>query len=302
MPKQILSVVINTSNSASTLARTLESVKFADEIVIVDAHSTDETVKIAKQYTKRIYFFEGPNYVEPYRNFALGKAKHPWILVVDADEVIANELQQIILETIAEPQAEAYFLPRKNFIFGNWITKASWWPDYQLRLFKNGAVRWQAEIHSIPQVEGQTAHLPAEEKYAIVHYNYTDVAQFIDRLNNYTTIQAQERTKRSSLGDFSAEQLFGAFANEFASRALVHDGVADGLHGVSLSLLQAFSELVVYLKQWEAVGFTPTSQEDLGEILQQMQQIWRYWWADYQVRHTTGWRQLYWRARRKFKL
>lgn len=302
MPKQSLSVVINTKDSAQTLARTLKSVKFADEIVVVDAKSSDDTVKIAKQYTKQIYSMKGPSYVEPYRNFALSKASHPWVLVVDADEVISKALREKILKTINHPRATAYFIPRKNLIFGQWLTKAGWWPDYQLRLFKPAKVQWSDKIHSIPQVEGKTAHFKAEEGLAIVHYNYDHLDQFIGRLNNYTSIQAKEQAKSDPQATFSLEKLLSIFAGEFARRAMMYDGVEQGLHGTSLAFLQAFSEATVYLKQWEAVGFSVTKPEALDEVLNQLQRTWRYWWADYRFRHSKGLSKFYWLLRRRFKI
>ena len=299
MAKKQLSVVINTRDSSATLERTLKSVKFADEIVIVDAKSKDDTVKLAKKYTKNVFSMKGPNYVEPYRNFALSKASHPWVLVVDSDEVITKSLREKVLKTTSHPQADAYFIPRKNLIFGEWLTKAGWWPDYQLRLFKKDKVTWQNTIHSIPQVEGKTAHFPAKEELAIVHYNYDHLEQFIGRLNNYTSIQAQEREPE---GVFSLEKLFSIFTGEFARRAMMYDGAKQGMHGTALAFLQGFSEAAVYLKQWQAAGFPTTKAEDLEQILKQFQRTWRYWWADYRLRHSRGFVKLYWLIRRRFKI
>lgn len=300
--QQKLSVVINTKNAVSTLEKTLQSVRFADEIVIVDAYSTDETVAIAKKYTKHIYFLKGPDYVEPYRNFAIAQARFSWVLVIDADEQIPEELGAIIRTLIQEKnEASAYYFPRKNFIFGTWIQHTGWWPDYQLRLFKKGAVKWQDAIHSIPVVTGSTEYLPAKERYAITHDNYTDVSHFLEKLNLYTSIQAREKTQRSPQDDFSVATLLETFSGEFAQRAFARNGVADGLHGLSLSLLQGMSEVVVYLKQWGEQGYKNTPSGDVGAVLDRVHRIWRYWWADYQVRHTRGLHQLYWRVRRKLK-
>ncbi len=303
MPKAKLSVVIVSWNMGESLERVLKSVQFADEIVMVDVESTDNSVAIAKKYTKHVFSKKRDyDFVEPYRNFAISKASHDWILVIDTDEVIPKPLQAKIREIIDNPTADAYFLPRQNLIFGKWITKAGWWPDYQLRLFKKGSVTWQNEIHSVPEVKGETFKLPAEEDNAILHYNYDSITQFIDKLNNYTSVQAEQRQQKSPQDDFTSEQLFANFRDELMSRALVRDGVGDGLHGNALSLLQAMSEAVVYLKQWEATGFPEDDQADFGAILQQLQKIWCYWWADYQVRNTRGLTKIYWQIRRKFKL
>jgi glycosyltransferase involved in cell wall biosynthesis len=302
MTQPKLSVVINTKDVEETLERTLKSVEFADEIILVDMHSSDQTIKIAKQFTNKIYQHDDVGYVEPARNFALAKASHDWILVIDADEVITAELKEIILTTISQQKAaDIYWLPRKNMIFGQWIMRTGWWPDYQPRLFRKGKITWQEGIHSFPDPQGKEVHFPAEERYALLHHNYTSVSQFLTRLNTYTSIQAQEPASKSSQADFSAEQLMETFSNEFARRALMLNGVEDGLHGTSLSLLQAMYESVIYLKQWEKQGFTPTKTENMGKILQSVQQIWAYWWADYQVRNSSGLLRVYWQIRRKLK-
>lgn len=300
--KPKLSVVINTKNVATTLEKTLRSAQFADEIVIVDAHSTDETIEIAKQYTDRIFFMKGPNYVEPYRNLALSKAQYPWVFVLDADEQISTELRAALNEIMhSKTPADAYYVPRKNYIFGKWILHTGWWPDYQLRFFRNGAVQWQDTIHSIPKVSGQTVRLPAEEQYALSHDNYTSVSQFLGKLNLYTTIQAQEKLQEKTPESFSVKELLDIFAGEFSRRAFALNGAKDGIHGIALSLLQGLSEASVYLKQWEGKKFPQQNAEDLGAALASLRQIMAYWHADYKVRQTRGLAQLYWRIRRKLK-
>jgi hypothetical protein len=298
-----LSVVIHTKNSADTLVRTLNSIKFADDIVVIDMHSSDETVKLAGKFTKRIYFHDDVGYADPARNFALSKAINDWILVIDADEVVTAELKTIILNLIADPQAaDVYYLPRKNFIFDAWIMRTGWWPDFQPRLFKKGSVSWQIGVHRLPDVQGKVVHLPAEEKYALVHYNYTGVGHFLEKLNSYTSLQAKERSAESAPAVFSVTELMEIFAGEFARRSMTMNGIEDGLHGVSLSMLQAMYEAIIYLKQWGEKGYQPITAGDFGLALQKMRQTWAYWWADYQVRHTGGLEQWYWRIRRKMRL
>lgn len=296
-----LSVVINTKNVAHTLEKTLRSVVFADEIIIVDAHSTDTTVNIAERYTKQIFYMDGPKYVEPYRNFALSKARHEWILVLDADEQIPEELQAILKSIMQEKNsADAYYLPRKNYIFNKWIEHTGWWPDYQLRFFRRGAVKWNDAIHSIPTVVGRTSWLPANEQHSITHDNYTSVSQFLEKLNLYTSIQAQEKS-HTNQEMFSAEALLEIFVGEFVRRAYALNGVSDGFHGIALSLLQGMSEASVYLKQWEEKGFPNQNAGNTGVIMQKLYRVLAYWRADYEIRRTYGLTQIYWRVRRKLK-
>lgn len=301
VPQTKLSVVVHTKNAADTLEQALRSVQFAQEIIVVDMHSTDATVEVAKRFTKNIFQHKDVGYADPAREFGLKKATQPWVLVLDADEEVTPELQTVIEQTLTAPQADIYYLPRKNFVFGQWILRTGWWPDYQPRLFKRGAVSWQVGVHRMPDVKGTTFSFPAEEKYALLHHNYTDITHFIEKLNTYTSLQAHERPA-SAPQDFSAEQLMEIFAGEFAKRALALDGVEDGLHGVSLSLLQALYEATIYLKQWGEKGFQKIPPENVGAILTKVTEIWRYWWADYQVRHTQGLAKIYWQVRRKLKI
>src|SRR5690606_14218835 len=127
--------------------RTLKSVRFADEVVIVDMQSTDATLAIAQEVTDRIISVKDVGYVEPARNTALSKATGDWILLVDADEEVPETLRDYLFERMEQPDsAEAYYLPRKNIVFGTWYHYAGWWPDYQLRFFKRGTVTWPTKI------------------------------------------------------------------------------------------------------------------------------------------------------------
>ncbi len=296
-----LSVILNTKNSAATLEQALESVKFADEIVIVDMHSTDETVQIAKKYTDKVFEFDDVGYVEPARNFAINKASHDWIFILDADEEVPPKLQKLIETIVASPNAETlpdcYYIPRKNIIFNRWIAQTGWWPDYVMRFFRKGYVQWSDELHAVPVTKGQVKELPAQEDIAIIHHNYQSVDQFVARLNRYTSIQAKE----SEATEITTADVVEQFSGELFRRLFAQKGLSEGLHGVSLSFLQSFSELVKLLKQWEAQGFTETRQDQLQTILalKQFQKELNYWMADWQIHHTSGLAKLYWRLRRK---
>lgn len=296
-----LSVVINTKNAATTLKATLDSVEFADEIVVVDMQSTDATVAIAREVTSRIFSVKDVGYVEPARNTAINKASGDWILIVDADEEVPPSLRRHILELIQdESAAEAYFIPRKNIVFGTWYHYAGWWPDYQLRLFQKGAVRWSSKIHQQPETSKPPKYLPAKEELALIHHNYQTVEQFIDRLNRYTTHEAANRQP----AELGTEALVRGFSQELLSRLFKHQGIDGGMHGVSLSFLQAMYEMTVVAKQWQAVGF-PTTKRDQAktlEALKALQQDLSYWMADWHVHHTSGVSQLAWRIRRRLRV
>lgn len=249
-----ISVVINTWNEEENLPRALASIKsLADEIIVVDMESTDRTVEIAKKEGAKVYSHKPTGYVEPARNFAIRQAQGEHILVLDADEEIPPRLARKLKQLAAKLRADFYRIPRKNIIFGKWIKYTRWWPDYNIRFFKKGTVSWSEVIHSVPETKGEGQDLPAQEKFAIIHHNYNSISQYLERLVRYTDIQAKEKTKSGY--NFSWKDLISKPTGEFISRFLVSEGYKDGVHGLALSLLQAVSELVLYLKVWELQKF-----------------------------------------------
>lgn len=249
-----ISVVINTLNEEQNILRAIKSVSWADEIIVCDMYSDDNTAKIAKDLGAKVILHKRTGYVEPARNYAISKATNGWILILDADEEIPVTLAQK-LQNIVKNMHEVNYVrvPRKNLIFGHFMQYSGWWPDYHIRLFRKSKVEWQDEIHSKPKTSGQGIKLSAEEGLAIVHHNYQTISQFIKRLNRYSDIQAKELQKSGVAFDW--RDLIRKPLGEFLSRFFAEKGYLDGVHGLSLSLLQSFSFLVVYLKVWEMEKF-----------------------------------------------
>lgn len=302
-----ISVVVNTKNAASTLERCLKSVvSVATEIIVVDMGSTDATLTIAKKHDASIFSFKDVGYVEPARNFALSKASSEWVLLLDADEYIEKDLATHISSHLVESTTiNCYFLPRKNFIFNKWIAHTGWWPDYQPRLFKTGSVNWQDTIHSHPVITGDSEHIVACENHAICHENYTSVEQFIDKLQRYTGITVDNsENKKQDTSQNTAITLIHAFKAEFLSRLHASNGIADGSHGVALSLLQSFYEVTVELKKWQHANFVDNKYNQL-EVIQELDSLasdLKYWSADWHVRHSNGLQKIYWLTRRKLRI
>lgn len=249
-----VSVVINTLNEEKNLARTIGSVKdWADEIVVVDMESEDRTVEVAKKLGARVYSYRKVGYVEPARNFAVSKIKGDWIFILDADEEPSDGLLKKLKVEVKNPKADYYRIPRKNIIFGKWIKHSHWWPDYNIRFFKKGFVSWNEVIHSVPMTQGTGADLPDKEEFALIHHNYSSLEQYLERMNRYTNIQAEELMKNGYV--FSWQDLIKKPTGEFLSRFFAGEGYKDGIHGLALAFLQAFSEGVLYLKIWQKQGF-----------------------------------------------
>ncbi len=161
MPK--LSVTIITKNEAANIGAALESVAWADELIVVDSGSTDETVGIARRYTDRVSSREWEGY-GAQKNHAAGLAEHDWILSLDADERVSPELAVEIRERLArEPPHPGYRIPRVTSYLGRWIRSTDWYPDYQLRLYDRRAARWNARsVHESVSTDGTVGRLRNE--------------------------------------------------------------------------------------------------------------------------------------------
>lgn len=253
--KPKISAVITTWNEESNLDECLTTLDFVDEIIVVDMESTDNTVKIAKAYSDKVYRTAYTGYVEPARNFSISKASGGWILIIDGDERIPPTLAQKLKEIVESDTADFVRVPRKNLVFGQWLKYSRWWPDYNIRFFKKGYVTWQDTIHSVPITEGTGINLDPELEYAIIHHHYRTVDEYITRLMRYTNQQSKELVNAGY--QFSLTDLVSKPTEEFLSRFFAGEGYKDGLHGFALSLLQSFSMFVVYLKVWQEEGFAP---------------------------------------------
>ena len=253
-----ISVVISAYNEEAMIEDCLKSAKsLADEIIFVDNTSTDKTVEIAKKYTEKIFVRENdPVMLNRNKNFGFTKATGDWILSLDADERLTPELSAEIRKSISGNQYSAYEMPRKNIIFGKWIRHSIWWPDYNLRLFKRGSGKFpEKHVHEKFEVDGPKALSEVEGEVGklenpIVHYNYQTVSQFINKLNKTYTESETENFIKSG----KEINWFDAIrwpTNDFLKTFFLQKGYKDGLHGLVLSLFQAFYSLVFFAKVWE---------------------------------------------------
>lgn len=273
-----VSVVINTLNEEKRLPKALASVRdFASEIIVVDMKSTDSTVEIAKKAGAKVFSHKRVNFVEPARNFGIEKAKYDWVLILDADERMSLGLKAYLKEQIKKSNFNYFRIPRKNLVFGKWLKHTGWWPDYNIRFFRKGTVSWNEIIHSVPTTIGDGTDVPADGNLSILHSHYTSVEEYLLRMNRYTTIQAKQLNKKGVV--FSWRFLISKPVAEFLSRYFAREGYKDGTHGLAISLLQAFSELVLYIKLWQKNKFEKKKLSiDLveSEIKDSISQI--NWW------------------------
>lgn len=232
-----LTVVIPTLNEQTDLPATLESVKFADEILVVDSGSTDETVKIAKNFRAKVITHSFTDYASQ-RNFADQQALGDWILSIDADVVIPAPLAQEISLIISQDNYsfKAYYIGRQNEIWGSVVKHADWGPkdDCHVRLYRKGSGSWQSNVHEQFVTTSPTGKL----KNYLYHLNYRTISEFIDKTDQYSSLSVDKQP----ISLWNAKY-------DFLKRYFYKLGFLDGLKGLFLCYLQSVYYLNLYIKQ-----------------------------------------------------
>ena len=283
-----ISVILATFNEEKNIKECLESVKWADEIVIVDGTSNDKTVEIAKKYTKKIIVKDNPLMFHINKQLAIEKTTGDWILYIDADERVTPELKQEFLTVMQDNEINGYWIPRKNIIFGKWIEHTGWSPDYQLRFFRNGKGKLPCKsVHEQPVVEGNTRKLINP----LIHYNYNSVNQFLNKLINiYTENDKKVKIERGEKIESSSAIRFPV--DEFLKRFYLEAGYKDGLHGLVLSMFQSFSSFVTFAKIWEEQDFPEFNPKDflnLKEVeFKNIAKAFNYWFLTVKINNTNN--------------
>ncbi len=257
----MISVVISAYNEEKNIKECIESVEeFADEIIVVDNTSQDRTSEIAKKLGAKVFTqANNPKKIDLQKNFGYDKATEEWILSLDADERVSPRLAQEIIKVIRAEEVSGYYIPRKNIIFGKWIKHSLWWPDYQLRLFRRGRGKFMsATVHKPLSIKGETMHLSEP----LTHYNYTSISQFVNRMNSiYTEIEADEIIREKEKLHWTDSVRMPA--SDFLKTFFLQKGYKDGLHGLVLSILQAFYMFLVFAKIWERQGFYERDEKEI---------------------------------------
>ena len=246
-----ISVVVNTRNEERRLGYALRSVRgWADDIVVVDMASTDRTVEVARSFGARVFAHEPTGFVEPARAFACAQARGDWLLVLDADELVPLPLSLPLRAIAAHDQADVVRIARVNSIFAAPVLHSGWNPerDRQVRFWKAGAVTLPDAIHghATPRSGARLLDLPYRDGAALVHLSHVDVAAFLDRLNAYTSVEAEQAFARGERT--RPARALAAAAREWLARYLRHGGFRDGWRGFHLALLMAGYRLATHAK------------------------------------------------------
>lgn len=241
-----LSVAIITYNEEEEIKDCLESVKWADEIVVVDSFSTDKTVDICRQYTNKVFQHEWSGYSNQ-KNYAINVTTNPWILILDADERVSERLTKEIKEILDKDLGvDGYYIPRKSYFLGRWIRYGGWYPDYSIRLFRKDKGRFeQREVHESVRINGKTAKL----KNHLEHYTYRNLSEYIQRMDRYSTLAAMEMVgegRRSGPRNILFRPIL-----TFFRMYILKQGFREGIYGLLLAVLYSYYTFLKYVKLWE---------------------------------------------------
>lgn len=237
-----LAVLILTYNEEKNIEECVQSVNFADEIILIDSGSTDQTGQIAEKLGAKFIYHPMDEGFAGQRNFALQQTKADWVLYLDADERITPELAQEIKEIIAQDQQYAYQILRNNVVFGQHVRHGGHGPDYSLRLYPRLAISWEGVVHEQAKVS-----LPIRKlKNGMLHYTYTSWDRYFFKFNQYTTMMAEkmlENGKKTNITDIALRPWFA-----FIRFYLLKSGWRDGRIGFIMAVYHAFYTMTKYVK------------------------------------------------------
>jgi glycosyltransferase involved in cell wall biosynthesis len=242
----LISVNIICRNEEKNIEDCLKSVLWADEIIVVDAESADRTLEIAKKYTDNVFVNKWEGFAKQ-RTFALEKSKKDWVLALDADERCSSGLKEEIVSFIASNNhnIKGFKLPRQNYFLGKWIKYGGWYPGYQLRFFKRSNVKVSDRlVHEGYEVDGDIGVM----KNDIIHYTVQSVFDFMNRVNGYSNLQAEEKSKNRNIGFLD---IFIQPLKSFVVQYIFKGGFRDGLHGLMVYNFDAITRMLTYMKIWE---------------------------------------------------
>jgi len=250
-----ISVVMVTFNAQAHLPRVLSALSFSSEIVVVDSGSSDRTVEICREFGARVFTRAWSGY-GAQKNYAIEQARHPWILSIDADEVVSPELAREITALEESTRYAGFRIPRLNHYFSRPLYHGGQYPDLQLRLFRAGMGRFNMRpVHESVEIQGPVGLLSGR----ILHYSYGTIAEYFEKFERYTSLEAErlagagERPTAIRLG----LQMFFKPAWKFLWRYLFKLGFLDGTAGLLAALFNSFTMIVSYAKFWEITRENP---------------------------------------------
>lgn len=249
-----LSVIVLTKNEEPVVADCLESVKWADEIIVIDHGSVDKTLEIVKKFgVKKIVDAPEKSTFSDRRNLGAENASGEWLLYVDADERVTEKLREEIEFLVKNNDSEGkrytgYAIPRKNIRLTKVLYHGGWWPDYVLRLMKKDKlIRWEGDLHEQPKIDGEVGKL----KEAFVHFSHRgSIEHKMQNTINWSQIEA-EKLYQAGHPPMTVLRFISAMWREFYKRMIRYQAWRDGVEGVIEAIYQVFSVFITYARLWE---------------------------------------------------
>jgi glycosyltransferase involved in cell wall biosynthesis len=240
-----LSVVVICFNEEAILGECLSAVPWADEIVVLDSFSTDRSLQIARRYGAKVFQHAWQGYARQ-KTLALREASHPWVLSLDADEVVSPELAEEIRSTLSrDPDLAGYRIPRMTRYLGRFL-RHCWYPDLKVRLFQKALGRWgEQDVHETVLLDGPCGRL----RHPLLHYSFPSIREHLETIQRYTGLSAASLARSGR--PFSLARLLGSPLFMFLQQYVGKRGFLDGVPGLVASVLSAFHEFVKYAKLYE---------------------------------------------------
>jgi glycosyltransferase involved in cell wall biosynthesis len=241
-----ISVYMITRNNERAVERALASVRWADEIVVVDSFSTDKTPEICRRFTDRVIQRPWPGFREQYQ-CAADLTTHPWIMFIDADEEVSPELAEEIQGVVKEGGKgfDGFIIYRRTYYLGRWIRHGAWYPDYEIRLYHREKGRWEGGLHAKIVVDGKVGSL----KHEYLHTTYRDISDQIHTIDLYSRIEAEDMFKAG--GRFSLFKLLFRPPFRWIKEYLFKQGFRDGIPGLVIIVSTMFYVFIKHAKLWE---------------------------------------------------
>lgn len=251
----MLSVAVITKNESDKIKACLESVKWVDEIIIIDNGSQDDTLKIAREYTEKIFKANTQDFAS-LRNLAMEKSLGDWVLFVDADERVLKPLKEEIEVMVTLSDYSAYAISRRNIIFGQEVRYGSFWPDWVIRLLKRQDFEgWVGKVHEYPKFKGVLGY----SKSSLLHLTHRNIDQIILKSLEWSKIDAKLRLD-SKHPKMSGWRFLRILITEIINQGILRKGFLNGTVGVMDSILQTFSMMMSYVRLWETQQDKPRNK------------------------------------------
>jgi len=241
----MISALIICYNEEKNIEDCLKSIQWVDELIVIDAYSSDKTVEICNKYTENVYQNSWKGFSDQ-RLFGLAKINNDWVFSLDADERCTEDLKKEILELIKNnPLENGYLIPRKNYFNKKWIKNGGWYPNYQLKLFRKKSAKLTSRlVHESYEIDGKISRL----KNDLIHYSITSITDYANRINKYSSLSAEEKLNNLKISLFSL--LIRPFS-DFIHKYILQLGFLDGIEGLIISFFHSYTKFLLYIKIWE---------------------------------------------------